>query len=145
MSKANPLTTIVDMQRRAIEQQTEFVERSVALQKRLLGSVDQGIAVQQDLESQARSVAQSTVEATLDAIEASTPGEAVSTAEVREVLEEQFAAGEELSEEAWAPIESTIDEFLSSYEELLEDTEDLYHEVTEAYLEAVEQVETQAE
>ncbi len=137
----NPYTLMFDMQRSMYNQQKQLVSRTFDLQRKWLESMDAGLDAQKSVEERARSMADMTMEATMDAIESSSPSQEPVTEDLREMVDEQMAAGQKLSDETWSVIESQLDESVSAYGEWLDQTEDLYMDLFEAYLGAFEQVE----
>ena len=141
MSERNPFTMMFDMQRTFADQQKQFVTRSFEFQRRMLESMHSGIEFQQHAEHQMRSLTESAVDATIDAMEASSPGEP-SMDEVRSMIDEQLDAGEKLSDETWSAIESQLEESMEVYTTALDQSEDMYLDLFDAYLRVFDDMET---
>jgi len=133
------------MQQRLFDQQRRFVERSFEMQRRMLDSVDAGLEAQHSAEKQSRHLAQMAFDATIDAWEQSIPGEEPAMDDIREMIDEQFEAGDKLSEEAWTALESTIEDSVDTYGDMLDQSEEFYSDMFDAYMQTAERVEEQVE
>lgn len=145
MSSRNPYTTMFDMQRRVFDQQRRFVEQSFDTHRRMLDSVPTGFEAGRSAQNQTQRLAGVAMEATIDAIEQSIPGQEPAMGDVRAMLEEQMNAGEKLTDEAWTAYQSTVEESLTAYNDVLDQTEAFYIDLYDAFLRSFEQVEQQVE
>jgi acetoin utilization deacetylase AcuC-like enzyme len=145
MTDYNPFDTMFEMQRTVLDQQHQFVTRSMDMQRRMLESMTSSTDVGRNMDAQTRHMAEAAMDATMETMERATPGGMPAMDDIRDMIDQQLEAGESMSEETWTAIESQLEETLSTYESMLDQGEQVYEDLFEAYMDTFERVEESVE
>jgi DNA repair exonuclease SbcCD ATPase subunit len=138
-----PVSTAFEMQRNAIEQSHQAVESGVEFQKRLNAAALDGVDTTENAQRSTVELTENAVHSYLDVVEATVPGAASVTAQVRENLDEQFDSLYQAHEEAFDVTEDEVAKGVDAYDELAVDYLATLNDGIEALLDAHEDVEAQ--
>lgn len=143
MSKSEPITTVFDVQRSAIEQSQSALKQTIDLQKRSSESLLRTLETAADASEQGNDLTKTAVDTYFDALEAAVPGTSEGVEELRASVHEQIEVGEDVQAESWEAVRELAEqnadaagEFADNYAAVVDDSFD-------AFLEAHEQVEEQ--
>ena len=138
-----PVSTAFEFQRSAIEQSHQAVESGVEFQKRLNAAALDGVDATENAQRSTVELTENAVHSYLDVVEATVPGAASVTGQVRENLDEQFDSLYQAHEEAFDVTEGEFAEGVDAYDELAVDYLATLNDGIETLLDANEDVEAQ--
>jgi hypothetical protein len=139
MSTTNPFRSAFEMQRTMIDQSRRAVETGVDVQRTAVETWMDSAESTKSMQKSGLTVSQSAVEAYLDGLKSMVPEESV--AELEAAVDEQFAAVDEIHEDAWHSFVEGLDETEVTYDEMTEMQLDLLAES----FDALEQLQADAE
>ena len=132
------------MQRTMLEQTQKAVETNLHFQRSavhaMVGSMDSTKSVQKS----GLNLSKRAVESYLDAVSEATPNDRA-VEEFRSVVEEQYAAADELHDDAWEAFSDGVEETVSSYDDLNESQIELVDEMFQTLVEAQMDAQTATE
>jgi DNA repair exonuclease SbcCD ATPase subunit len=131
------------MQRSAIEQSQQAVESGVEFQKRLNAAALDGVEATEEAQRSTVELTENAVHSYLDVLEATVPGAASVTGQVRETVDGQYDSLYQAHEEAFDVTEGEFAKGVDAYDELVVDYLAALNDQIEALLEAHEDVEAQ--
>lgn len=138
-----PVSTVFQMQRSAIEQSQQAVENGVEFQKRLNAAMLDGVEATEEAQRGTVEMTENAVHSYLDVLEATVPGAASMTGQVRETVDGQFDSLYQAHEEAFEMTEGEIAKGVDAYDEMAVDYLAAMNDQIEALLEAHEEIEGQ--
>lgn len=138
-----PVSTVFQMQRSAIEQSQQAVESGVEFQKRLNAAALDGVEATEEAQRSTVELTENAVHSYLDVLEATVPGAASVTGQVRETVDGQYDSLYQAHEEAFDVTEGEFAKGVDAYDELVVDYLAALNDQIEALLEAHEDVEAQ--
>lgn len=133
-SQPNPFASMMQMQKRAVEQSQQAVHEGVKMQKQMLDAFVDGLETQESVQRKGSDAARTAYEASIDAMSASVPGGRSASESTRRMVDDQFAAADDLSEQTWTAIEEGARENADAFDAYLEGSLDLFDESVSAYL-----------
>ena len=157
-SPTNPMVSMFELQRQSIKQSQQFMQQSMNAQKQLprvmQDAIDSQRSVQQTGLSAGRSLAKGMVEMMQASIPSEQPYVDDSDAEERQhaafeslhqALDDQFEAVEEISDQSWEALESQLEENTDAFVEFVDQSSSFTDESIEAFLESLEDVQSDVE
>lgn len=146
MSNAtNPFTAMFDMQRRSMEQSQKAFHQSLEFQKQATKLFRESLHSQKSVQQKGMDVSKTAVEAYLDMLEATVPGDEATYDSLHEAVEEQFEAFHEISDQSWEAFEGGIEENSTAYDEFVDDYASYVDDSVDAYKKMLGQAEEQTE
>lgn len=141
----NPMTTVFDMQRTAIEQTHKATVDAVDAQKAVVDAFVDGLDSFESLYDQNTEMTKNAIHAYLDAVEASVPEDAYDFDEARDLVDEQIAATSDAQKDSWHSVVEALHEGSDAFDEFADNYVELVDSSFDSYLEAHEQAEEAAE
>lgn len=138
-----PVSTAFEIQRNAIRQSQQAIENGVEFQKRLNAAALDGVGVTEDAQRGTVEMTENAVHSYLDVVEATVPGAASVTGQVRETVDGQFDALYQTHEEAFDVTESEFAKGVDAYDEMAVEYLTALNDQIEALLDAHEEIEGQ--
>lgn len=138
-----PVSTVFEMQRAAIRGSQQAVESGVEFQKRMNAAALDGFDTTEEAQRDTAEMVENAVHTYLDTVEATVPGAAAVTGQVRETVDEQFDALYQSHEEVFDMTESEFEKGVDAYDEIVVDYLAAMNDGIEALLEAHEEIEGQ--
>jgi hypothetical protein len=143
MSEAttNPFGAMIRMQRRSIEQTRKAMHEGAELNKRMSELFMESMDASQSVQRRSNDLARTAVEAYFDAVESSMPGDATAFRNVQTILDDQFEAMDEVSEQSWEAFESGFEDNVEAYEEFVDRFAAMMDDSFEAYADSMDEFE----
>ena len=138
-----PVSTAFEMQRNAIRQGQQAIESGVEFQKRMNAAMLDGFDATEEAQRGTVEMTENAVHSYLDVVEATAPGAATVTGQVREALDQQFDSLYRSHEEAFDVTEGEVAKGVDAYDEMVLDYMAAMNDGIEALLEAHEEIEGQ--
>jgi len=139
----DPVTTVFEIQRTAVEQTHEALLRGADAQRQAAETAMGGLDTWESLQSKGTEASRAGLHAYLDAVEEALPeGQAAGFEEAREAVDENYDRIEDLQAESWAAVTEAVEESLDAYDEAADTYVEAVDEGFDAFLDAHEQVET---
>jgi hypothetical protein len=138
-----PVSTVFEMQRSAIRQGQQAIESGVEFQKRLNAAALDGVEVTEEAQRGTVEMTENAVHSYLDVVEATVPGAASMTGQVRETVDGQFDTLYQTHEEAFDVTEGEFAKGIDAYDEMAVDYLAALNDQIEALLDAHEEIEGQ--
>jgi hypothetical protein len=138
-----PVSTVFQMQRSAIRQSQQAFESGVEFQKRLNAAALDGVEATEEAQRGTVEMTENAVHSYLDVVEATVPGAASMTGQVRETVDGQFDSLYQAHEEAFDVTEGEVAKGVDAYDEMVLDYMAAMNDGIEALLEAHEEIEGQ--
>ena len=138
-----PVSTAFEIQRSAIRQGQQAIESGVEFQKRLNAAALDGVEVTEEAQRGTVEMTENAVHSYLDVVEATLPGAANMTGQVRDTVDGQFDALYRTHEEAFDVTEGEFAKGVDAYDEMAVDYLAALNDQIEALLEAHEEIEGQ--
>ena len=139
-----PVKATFDMQRKSLEQGQDAVKRTVEMQARVGKAALDSLGSQESFQRSAVELQQDLVHSYLDAVEANVPGMDGAVFEMRELVDEQYAALLESHEELFASIVSEVEEGVDATDEMGEEYVSMLDDQMEMLYETHEELEGQS-
>ena len=145
MSNANPLQTAFDMQRTVLEQTQSATHEAIKAQKAAVDAMVDGAETAESMADQNTRLTREALHAYFDAVEHATPADAeMNMGEMRELVDEQFDAYDEVQAETWSAIHEAMAEGADGVEQFADEYADAVDDSFETFLDAHEQMESNA-
>jgi methyl-accepting chemotaxis protein len=141
---ASPVETTFELQRKSIEQGQQAIEQTVSLPQRFGEAAVDSLDSQESVQRSVVELQQETLNSLLDAVEESLPGAESPTADLREVIDDQYAAFLDNHEEFFDNLEESLEESVDAYDELSEESIEALDELVDALMEVQEELEDQS-
>ena len=138
-----PVTTVFEMQRATIEQSQKALEQSVSFQQNVNEAVIESLDTQESAQRRGVELSKTAIHSYLDAVEATVPGAASMTGQLRETVDGQFDSLYQAHEEAFEMTEGEVAKGVDAYDEMVVDYLAAMNDQIEALLEAHEEIEGQ--
>ena len=138
-----PVSTAFEMQRNAIRQSQQAFESGVEFQKRMNAAMLDGVGATEEAQRGTVEMTENAVHSYLDAVEATVPGAASMTGQLRETVDGQFDSLYQAHEEAFEMTEGEVAKGVDAYDEMAVDYLAAMNDQIEALLEAHEEIEGQ--
>jgi DNA repair exonuclease SbcCD ATPase subunit len=138
-----PVSTAFEMQRNAIRQGQQAIESGVEFQKRMNAAMLDGVGATEEAQRGTVEMTENAVHSYLDAVEATVPGAASMTGQLRETVDGQFDSLYQAHEEAFEMTEGEVAKGVDAYDEMVVDYLAAMNDQIEALLEAHEEIEGQ--
>lgn len=142
---SNPFAAMFEMQRRSMEQTQKAVHQSLNFQKQTAKLFRDSLHSQKAVQEKSMDVSQTAVEAYLDMLEATVPGDETAYDSMHEAVADQFEALHGANEETWAAFEETLEENGHAFEDFVDQYGEYLDDSVDAYMETLGQVEDQTE
>jgi DNA repair exonuclease SbcCD ATPase subunit len=138
-----PVSTAFEMQRNAIRQGQQAIESGIEFQKRMNAAMLDGFEATEEAQRGTVEMTENALHSYLDVLEATVPGAASMTGQVRETVDEQFESLYQSHEEAFDVTEGEFAKGVDAYDEMAVDYLAAMNDQIEALLEAHEEIEGQ--
>ena len=138
----NPVTTVFEAQRTAIEQSQSMTHDALEAQQTSFSAFADMVSSSESMLEQNAELTKSAIHTYLDALEANMPEETADFAEVREMVDEGFDAAAETQSQTVEAVVEAIEESGAAYEEFSEGYAEVVDNSFDAFLEAHEQMES---
>lgn len=147
-----PITSAFELQRTAIEQSREAVERMIDFQHQWNEAVVSGTEMTGEFYGQGIETSRRAMHGYLDVVETTFPGSDDAVTQIRETIDEQFDQLEaqqreamDLAEDSIGDAEDAPEAYLDALDDQLDVLIDAHEQTEERTVEALEQIETQLE
>ena len=138
-----PVSTAFEIQRNAIRQSQQAIESGVEFQKRLNAAALDGLDATEEAQRGTVEMTENAVHSYLDVVEATVPGAASITGQVRESVDGQFDTLYQAHEEAFDATEGEFAKGVDAYDEMTVEYLAALNDQVEALLDAHEEIEGQ--
>jgi hypothetical protein len=105
------------VQRRVVEQGRQTIHRSVELEERANDAALDGLSSWRSVQQASNDATRTAAVASIDAMASMMPGADASMRDLHDVVERQFDAADEMSEESWDALHDVMAENTRAYEE----------------------------
>ena len=137
----NPFAATFELQRQAIEQSRQMLHRNAEIGKQAnriaLDSIGSGESVQRT----GNDLAHSSVNAYVNAMERTVPGDNVAFENIQDVIEDQFEAVNTVNAETWDGLRDVMEQNTTAYEEFVDQYLEMIDGSCDASLEALSNLE----
>ncbi|MDX1746030.1 MAG: hypothetical protein R3324_08850 [Halobacteriales archaeon] len=139
MSNAtNPFETMLELQRRSLEQTREAIRRSADLGNQANAMAAESLESGRSVQQRGNELIRSLTEAYTSALEQMVPGETGPMGDLQRIFEDQLDAVEEVNEQSWQALEEMMEENSRAFEALTEEYLEMVDESTEEALATLE-------
>lgn len=132
MSTINP---IFRMQRTMLEQSQKIAESNLRFQRSAVHTMVGSLDATKSVQKSGLTLSKRTAEMYIDTL-AETESNARAVEELRTAVDEQYAAVDEIHDDAWEAFSENVEEAVSAYDDLNEAQIDIVRETFETFLEA---------
>ena len=132
------------MQRTMLDQTEKAVETNLRLQRSAVHTVFGSLEATKSVQKSGLTLSKRAVEAYVNTLAEATPNERP-VRELREAIDEQYAAADEIHDDAWEALSEAVDEGTTSYDELNEAQIELVQETFRLFRETQMDVQTATE
>lgn len=139
MSETNPIESAFGFQRAIVEQTHKATLDSLDAQKTAFGQFVDGLETLQQLNSQGADLSRNAIHTYLDSIEQANPE--AELGDIRELVDEQFAAVEETQDQSWETVIEAVEESTEGFEQSVDTYSETVDSSFDTYLETHEQLE----
>jgi len=137
----NPITTVFEFQRTAVERSQQATHDALSAQKAAVETLAESAEAVQSLQARTAEMSQEAAHAYLDAVESALPEDAADFAQLREAVDDGFDGVDDLQADVWESVDEAIDENVAAFDEFADNYADAADTAFDSYLDAHEQVE----